>query len=507
MRFPKFNKGTPVLPLPALLGPSMPPPATLTATHPVPRLQGGHRAHRRQESARMLNLSSRPLPTLAVTCLLLAGLAACGPRAEAPASGGTPAAPAGVASAPPVSVSTVRALQRDMPVLITTTGTVAALSIVDVRPQTTNLVAQVHVKEGQFVKAGQLLFTLDARADEANLARARAQLARSEAALADAQRQLKRSQELLAQNFIAQGALDTNQTNVQSLTAALAADKAALDAARLALSYTRITAPSAGRLGAINVFAGSSVQANQTTLASITQLDPISVAFSLPQRHLADALAALKDGGAAVIATPPASEGQAPQAGPAPREGARAAAADGSRNGAAKAMAATTPAPAAGTRAGRLSFVDNAVDASSGSVKVKAQFDNRDGLLWPGAFVNVAMTARVLRGAVVLPQAAIVQSGRGPLVYIVVDGMAQLRPVQVLYAQGDEAVVGGVEPGARVVLDGRQNLRPGATVLERAADAEPAGGRGGKGAAAGAASSAASAAAAAPALTGKGATP
>jgi RND family efflux transporter MFP subunit len=502
MRFPKFNKGTPVLPLPALLSPSMPPPATLTATHPGPRLQGGHSAHRRRESARMLSLSSRPLPTLAAACLLLAGLAACGPRGEAPAAGTAASGPGGAASAPPVSVSTVRAQQRDMAVLINATGTVAPLSTVDVRPQTTNLVAQVHVKEGQFVKAGQLLFTLDARADEANLARARAQLARSEAALADAQRQLQRSQELLAQNFIAQGALDTNQTNVQSLTAALAADKAALDAARLALSYTRITASSAGRLGAISVFPGSSVQANQTTLASITRLDPISVAFSLPQRHLADALAALKDGGAAVIATPPASEGQ-PPAGPAPRDGARAAAADGSGNGAAKAMAAH--APAAGTRAGRLSFVDNAVDASSGSVKVKAQFDNRDGLLWPGAFVNVAMTARVLRGAVVVPQAAIVQSARGPLVYIVVDGMAQLRPVQVLYAQGDEAAVSGVEPGARVVLDGRQNLRPGAAVLERAADAAPAGGRGGKGGAAGAASAAASAAA--PALTGKGATP
>ncbi len=116
--------------------------------------------------------------------------------------------------------------------------------------------------------------------------------ARDEAALADAQRQLRRSQELVAQSFFSQRALDTTQSNVQSRGRALAADKAALDAARVGLSYTRISAPSAGRLGAINVFPGSSVQANQTPLVGITQLDPIAVVFSLPQRHLADALAA-----------------------------------------------------------------------------------------------------------------------------------------------------------------------------------------------------------------------
>ena len=440
------------------------------------------------------------LPACALSLLAFTALlSACNKNPDASAGGASATArgasgPGAAASAPPVGVTTVRAQQRDLPVLITATGTVAPLSSVDVRPQTTSLVTRVHVKEGQFVKAGQLLFTLDPRADEANVAKARAQLARDEAALADAQRQLKRSQELLAQNFISQGALDTNLTSVQSQTGAVAADRAALDAARLGLSYSRITAPGAGRLGAINVFPGSSVQANVTTLVSITQLDPITVAFSLPQRHLADALAALKDGGAPVTATPPNSASTPVAQTPLPplREGARAA------DGAASApVAVTVSAPgsasvaAARGLAGRLKFVDSAVDATSGTVKVKAQFDNGAGLLWPGAFVNVAMTASVIKGAVIVPQAAIIQTARGALVYVVRDDKAQPRPVQVLYAQGDDAAVSGVKPGERVVLDGRQNLRPGASVIERAR--EGGGARGGRGAAAsGAASGSAS---------------
>ena len=273
---------------------------------------------------------------------------------------------------------------------------------------------------------------LDARGDEANVAKARAQLARDEVGLADARRQLARSRELLAQNFISQGAVDTNQALVDSQAALVAADRAAIEAAGVALSYARITAPSAGRAGAINVFPGSAVQANQTSLVTITQLDPIGVAFNLPQRHLADALAALKGGGAAVSATLP--EGGV-------------------------------------TVAGRLQFVDNAIDPATGTVKVKAQFENRDGKLWPGAFVNIAMTLRTIKDALVVPQAAIIQGARGPIVYAVQDDKAVARPVQVLYAQGEEAAVSGVKPGERIVLDGRQNLRPGAAVVERAGSA------------------------------------
>jgi RND family efflux transporter MFP subunit len=369
---------------------------------------------------------------LALTSLVAATLSACnkgsGPAGEAPAAPGAASGPSSAASAPPVGVTTVTAAKRDLAVELTATGTVTPLSSVDMRPQLTSVVSKVHIREGQFVKAGELLFTLDSRTDEAKVAQAQAQVARDQAALADAQRQLTRSRELLAQNFISQGAVDANQALVDAQTALVASDRAALTAARVALGYARVTAPSAGRVGTITVYPGSAVQANTTTLVTITQLDPIAVAFSLPQRHLADALAALPGGGASVSATLP--------------EG-------------------------AGKLEGRLKFVDNLVDPASGTVKVKAVFDNTGGKLWPGAFVNIAMTAKTLKDAVIVPQAAIIQSARGNIVYVVQDGKAQSKPVQLVHAEGDEAAVTGVQAGDKIVLDGRQNLRPGATVAER----------------------------------------
>jgi RND family efflux transporter MFP subunit len=374
------------------------------------------------------------------------GTASASESASAAASGAAGAAsgPAAAASAPPVSVTLVRAQKRDVPVLLESTGTVVPLSSVDVRPQMTSVVSKVHIREGQFVRAGELLFTLDSRADEANVAKVRAQMARDEASLADARRQLQRSRELLAQNFISQGAVDASQAAVDAQTALVASDKAAVDAARVSLSYARITAPGAGRVGTIPVFEGSAVQANQTTLVTITRLDPISVSFNLPQRHLGDALAALKEGGSDVVAT-------------LPDKGA--------------------------TLTGKLQFVDNAVDAASGTVKVKAQFDNKTGQLWPGAFANVRMTVRTLKDAVVIPQAAVVQSPRGTVVFTVGEGnKAVPRRIEVLYAQGEDAAVGGLKPGERIVLDGRQNVRPGSILVERARE----GGARASGAAAGA---------------------
>ncbi|MDD5335861.1 MAG: efflux RND transporter periplasmic adaptor subunit [Rhodoferax sp.] len=366
--------------------------------------------------------------------LAAASLFGCGGKADiaAPASPGSAPSPAAAAPAAPITVTTVRAQKRTLAVLLKATGTVTPLNSVDVKAQVSSVISKVHFHEGQFVKAGDLLFTLDARTDEANVAKARAQLAKDAAALADAQRQLVRAQQLLAQNFISQGALDTSKAQVDSQMAVLAADQAAIDAARVALSYARVTAPNAGRAGAVSVFPGSTVQANQTTLVTITQLDPIAVAFNLPQRNLPDALAALKDGGAPVTAT----------------------LADG-----------------AGTFNGRLKFVDNAIDLNSGSVKVKAVFDNRDGKLWPGSFVDVSQTVSTLKDTVVVPQAAVIQSARGTIVYVKVDGKAVLKPVQVLYAQGDDAAVSGVNEGDAIVLNGKQNLRPGSPVVERAAGA------------------------------------
>ena len=386
------------------------------------------------------------------------------PNATGDASLAGAAAPASSASAPagpPVSVTTVVVQKKDVDVMLEATGTVTALNSVDIRPQVASTITKVQIKEGQFVNAGQPLFVLDARNDEVNVAKARAQLAKDQAALADAERQLARSKDLLAQNFISQGAVDTNQTLVDSARAVVAADRAAIESAQVGLSYTRIVAPTAGRAGAINVYAGSTVQPGGNALVTITQLDPIAVAFSLPQRNLGAALATLRAGGGAVTALLPES---------------------------------------GKTVVGKLQFVDNAVDAASGTVRVKAEFANKDERLWPGAFVTVRLAVQTLPGASVIPQAAIIQSPRGPIVYVVnVESKAVARPVVLVYASGEDAAVTGVKPGERVVVDGRQNLRNGSTVIERAPSEGGGRARRGAGAASGASAPAGPATEAAPA--------
>ena len=334
------------------------------------------------------------------------------------------------ASGPTISVTTVVARQRDMPVELEATGTVVPVTSVEVRPQVTTSVISVHVKEGQFVRTGDLLFTLDARTDEANVARVRAQMAKDEASLADARRQLTRSRELLEQKFISQGAVDTNQSLVDSQAAVVAADRAAIDAARVALAYGASPPPVRVELEPWSFIPGLRA-GQQTTLVTITQLDPIDVSFNVPQRNLGDVLAALKDGGTTVTAALPDSQSKIN---------------------------------------GKLQFVDNAVDAASGTVKVKARFDNADSKLWPGAFVKATLNVRTLKAAVVVPQAAIIQNAKGTIVYVVEDGKAVQRPVQILAVEGEDAAVSGVKVGDKVVLDGRQNLRPGAAVVERTSD-------------------------------------
>lgn len=364
----------------------------------------------------------KPAETSAPSAVASAPVAA--PGASAPASGASAPAPSG----PPVSVTTAKAEARDMAVNLRTTGTVFPLASVDIKAQASSVVTKMHINGGQFVRAGDPLFTLDGRAEEANLAKARAQLAKDQAALADTQRQLKRAQELLAQNFVAKSAVDTAQAAVDAAAATLLADNAAIDAARVALSYTQINSPLSGRAGALSVSIGTALQSNVSPIVTITQLDPIAVTFNLPQRNLAEAIAALKDGGAKVTAT----------------------LADGG-----------------GSFQGRLYFVDNAVDPASGTVRARAKFDNKEGRLWPGAFVDISQTLNTLKDAVVVPQAALIQSARGTIVYVVEDGKATLRPVKQVGGQTGEAAITGVMPGETVVVEGKQNLRPGTSVVER----------------------------------------
>lgn len=373
------------------------------------------------------------------------GAAAAGaPQAGAASSGGAgsssgttapPAAAASAPPAPPVAVTTVKVEQKDLAVRLRSAGVVTPIRTVDVKPQVSAVVTKVNVRDGQYVKAGELLFVLDARTEDANIAKAQAQLAKDSAALADAQRQLKRAQDLLARQFISQGSVDTNLAAVESWQATVNADKAAIDAVRVAQSFSRISAPQAGRVGVVNVTVGSALEANKTVLLTITQISPIAVTFTLPQRNIADALSGLKEGGVAVTAT---------------------------------------LADNGGVFKGKLQFVDSAVDPASGVVKAKAYFQNDDEKLWPGAFVEIQQNLREVKDALVVPQAAVIYGARGATVYVVENGKAVVRPVKVVQPQGAEVAITGVEAGESVVLEGKQNLRPGSAVVERAKDPKDA---------------------------------
>jgi len=336
---------------------------------------------------------------------------------------------------PPTVVNVIAPLRQDVPVVLQANGTVTPLSTVDLHPQTTATIRQVHIREGQFVKAGDLMFSLDDRSDRANVDRAAAQVARDQAALADVERQYKRSEELLAQKFLAESAVDTLKSQVDAARALLNADHAAAQSARVGASYTVIRAPMAGRVGAINVYPGSLVQ-NATSLTTITQLDPISVAFTLPESALAGVLGAHKLGAVTVEASVNSSD-----------------------NASAKPVS------------GALSFIDNAVDPATGTIRLKAQFDNRDASLWPGQYVNTRVTVQTLKGVIVIPQTAIFTNARGTFVYVVdTDQTAKLLPVERLYAFGLNAAVSGLAGSEKVITEGKQNLRPGGKVRLAAAD-------------------------------------
>ncbi|MET0519439.1 MAG: efflux RND transporter periplasmic adaptor subunit [Burkholderiaceae bacterium] len=390
--------------------------------------------------------SRKPVVLSVIVIALLAGGAWWwNHQQSARAEGGNAANATNGGAAAPQSVGVIAALRRDVPVTIEASGSVAALKTVELRAQTTSTIKEVLIKDGQTVRKGELLFRFDERGDRANLDKARAQSARDRASLADLERQLARARDLHAQKFIAQGALDTAQAAVDGARALLQSDEAAVQAAQVALSYNEIRAPLNGRAGLVNVVAGSLVQANSSALPLVTiaQIDPIAISFNVPETELAPLLAAT-----------------------------RAAA-----TGTAGAKAEPLEAEVVGSKGvrGKVTFVDNGVDTTTGTIHVRADFDNEKQLLWPGQFVRVRMTLRTLKDAVVVPQAAIIQRGTERSLYIVgADQTAQLKKVQLRYAFGELAVVEGIAAGDKVVLDGKQNLRPGTKVIEQAAAVNPA---------------------------------
>jgi RND family efflux transporter MFP subunit len=342
----------------------------------------------------------------------------------------------------PVVVVTAQAESRSVPVRLLANGTVTAIQSVDIRAQITSTVQQVHIKEGQFVNKGDLLFSLDSRTEEANIKKALAQVEKDKADLSTAERNLARNRELFQQKFIAQAALDTVENQVNTLQGQLAIDQAAVEGAKVARAFTEIRAPFAGRTGIINVRAGSLVQPAQANAASsttgastgalplvtITQIDPIQVAFTLPEKELAGLQQALRAGN--VVAT-------------------------------------VSPNGGNDTFKGRITFVDNAVDTTTGTIRLKAEFDNRQSRLWPGMYATVQVSPRTLENATVVPAQAVQTSPDNRFVYEVgPDKKVTARSVKLSYVEEGFAVVEGIKPGARVVTEGAQNLRPGSVVAE-----------------------------------------
>ncbi|BCT68560.1 efflux RND transporter periplasmic adaptor subunit [Nitrosospira sp. NRS527] len=331
------------------------------------------------------------------------------------------------------TVVTAVVAQSDVPVRLTANGTVSAQQTVVVRPQLSAVIKAVHIKEGQFVQKGETLFSLDARTEDANLSKTEGQLAKTRADLRNAERNLERQRELYRQNFISQAALDVAENQADAMRGQLAVDQATVQANLVARGFSVITAPIAGRTGAISVYQGSLVQPTDA-LVSITQIDPINVNFTLPERELV------------------------------PLQQARAKVE----------VPVTVKLDPAGmqTRMGRLIFIDNAVDTASGTIALKAEFPNADKHLWPGMFVTVALSPRTLERALTVPVQAVQNGPEGKFIYVV-DGDSKVNsiPISVALVQDGLAVIEGegIAPGTSIVVEGAQNLRPGGLVAEAAA--------------------------------------
>jgi len=331
-----------------------------------------------------------------------------------------------------VRVQVAAAAQKPFPVEIGTIGTVTALATVAIKSRVDGQIMDAYIKDGQDVKAGDLLFSIDSRTIAAQLIQAEANLARDQALLASAKHDVERQTALVSKNFASKQLLDQTSANADSLAASVRADQAAVDAANVQLSYTEIRAPIDARAGVVNLPRGNMVKANDTPpLVVLNQLRPIYVAFAVPQNdlpHIREAMAA------APLAT-----------------------------------SVTIPGDERGPLTGKLTFVDNAVDTTTGTIQLRATFDNDDTRLWPGQFVNVALTLRTDPSAIVVPDAAVQRGQSGTYVFVVRgDSTVEMRPIAIGRSlRGETVVERGLAAGEQVVVEGQLRLAPGTRVETR----------------------------------------
>lgn len=361
----------------------------------------------------------------ALAAALLINVAACG-KGEAPPPAAGAGQGRGGGPAAPVSVADVA--ERAMPVTIRAVGTVEASSTVDIRAQVAGPILSIGFSEGQDVKAGDLLFTIDPRPFQGVVNNAESALARDTAQLNNLEAQLKRAEDLFARGIVTKADHDTLAANAASMRATIASDKGTLEAAKLQLSYTKIAAPVSGRTGALQVHQGSLVRANDTApMVTISATSPINVSFSIPARLLSQLRGPRKAGDLRVTATIPGMPESA--------------------------------------STGSLGFIDSSADPATDTVKVKGVFPNGNRTLWPGQYVDVSMQLSMQSRAIVVPTSAVQASQQGQFVYVIKGNVAEMRPVRVAWTEGEITVIEqGVAVGDKVVTDGQLRLTPGAKV-------------------------------------------
>lgn len=328
-----------------------------------------------------------------------------------------------------VSVEVAKAEKKPVPLDVDSIGAVTPISSVALKSRVETTIVGVHFEDGARVKAGDLLFTLDSRQIDAQIAQAEGNLARSQSQLVAAERDLRRFNELIGKGATTQVNVDNAKTAADTATATIQADQAILDNLKVQKSYTKITAPITGRISAATVKVGNFVRpADTSQLATINQMAPVYVTFAIPQRVLSDLRDAMKDGQSSVTATIPGS---------------------------------------GKSETGKIAMVENTVDATTGMVTVRGIMANDNELLWPGILVNTTLTVRT-ENAVIVPSVGVQRSQTGNFVFVIRDGKAQVQPVTIGRTfRGFSVIDSGLEGGEDIVVDGQLLLSNGTPAAPR----------------------------------------
>jgi multidrug efflux system membrane fusion protein len=348
-------------------------------------------------------------------CIAILICSACTPKKEKPKT------------KPPVPVKITQALQKDVPLQVKAIGTIEAYTSVAIKSQVNGQIARIHFTEGSDVAKGALLVSIDPQPFQAALHQVEAALAKDQAQEKFAREQALRYEGLLKEGIVTRDQFDLLRSNAESLAATVAADRAAIKNARIQLEYCSIRSPIAGRTGTVALQTGNLVKANDLPIVTLNQITPIHVTFTLPEKRLTE----IKRGMAA---------GQLK-------------------------IEAVIPNEAGVTEIGTISFLDNAVNPATGTIKLKGVFANASRKLWPGQYTDVLITLASRKNAIVIPTQAIQTGQQGEFVYVVkADNKVEIRPV-TSFAAGEQAVIEkGLSAGETVVIDGQLRLTPGATV-------------------------------------------